>query len=196
MQARCTRKSAIFGNRRGHVAPIDKSYSCVTHNVHRRLAFNTLAHETLGIIPLAARVVTTLHTSAKNSIRKLIDCPSYINTYIPVSNTPTLLHLVSCIAGVSVLYFSSSVLTFLFYTYWVHSKHQYRNHSPYKFSLFLHHYYPTDIYYDVSQQLKFLQINILLSTKLTAWMNKIFFTVIVKSSAFCFHLQCSLVEQS
>jgi len=31
----------------------------------------------MGIIPLVAGVVTTLRTSAKNSIRKLIDCPSY-----------------------------------------------------------------------------------------------------------------------
>ena len=35
--------------------------------------FSTLAHDTLGIIPLAAVVVTTLRMSAKNSVRELID---------------------------------------------------------------------------------------------------------------------------
>jgi len=31
----------------------------------------------LGVIPLAAGVVTTLRTSAKNSVRKLIDYTTY-----------------------------------------------------------------------------------------------------------------------
>ena len=46
--------------------------------MHRRLAFSTLAHDTLGIIPLAAGVVTTLRTSAKNSVRELTDYTTYI----------------------------------------------------------------------------------------------------------------------
>jgi hypothetical protein len=65
-------------NRRENVAPLDKSYSCITHDAHRKLAFSTLAHDTLGITPLAAGVVTVLHTSAKNSVRELIDYTSYI----------------------------------------------------------------------------------------------------------------------
>ena len=60
-------------NRRENVALLDKSQSCVTHNAHRKLAFSTLAHDTLGIIPLAAGVVITLCTSAKNSVRELTD---------------------------------------------------------------------------------------------------------------------------
>jgi hypothetical protein len=60
-------------NRRENVAPLDKSYSCVTHDAHRKLAFSPLSHDTLGITPLAAGVVTTLHTSAKNSVRELAD---------------------------------------------------------------------------------------------------------------------------
>ena len=64
-------------NRREGFAPLDKSYSCVTHDAHRKLAFSTLAHDTLRIIPLAAGVVTTLHTTAKNSVRKLIDYTAY-----------------------------------------------------------------------------------------------------------------------
>jgi len=43
---------------------------------HRKLTFSTLAHDTLGIIPLAAGVVTTLRTSAKNSVRELTDYTS------------------------------------------------------------------------------------------------------------------------
>jgi len=39
--------------------------------MHTELAFSTLAPYTLGIIPLAAGVVTTLRTSTKNSVRKL-----------------------------------------------------------------------------------------------------------------------------
>ena len=46
--------------------------------MHRKLAFSTLAHDTLGITPLAAGVVTTLRTSTKNSVRKLIDYTTYI----------------------------------------------------------------------------------------------------------------------
>jgi len=60
-------------NRRQNVAPLDKSKSCVTHGAHRKLVFSTLAHDTLGIIVLAAGVVTTLRKSAKNSVPKLID---------------------------------------------------------------------------------------------------------------------------
>ena len=63
-------------NHRENVAPLDKSYSSVTHNAHRKVAFSTIAHDTLGIIPLAAGVVTTLRTSTKNSAQKLIDYTS------------------------------------------------------------------------------------------------------------------------
>jgi hypothetical protein len=42
------------------------------------LAFSTLAHDTLGITPLAANVVTMLRMSAKNSVREFIDYTSYI----------------------------------------------------------------------------------------------------------------------
>ena len=45
--------------------------------MHRKLAFSTVAHDTLGITPLAAGVVTTLRTSAKNSVQKLIDYTTY-----------------------------------------------------------------------------------------------------------------------
>jgi len=51
----------------------------VTHDAHRKLAFSTLAHDTLGIIPLAAGVVTILRTSAKNSVWELIDYTTYCN---------------------------------------------------------------------------------------------------------------------
>jgi len=46
--------------------------------MHRKLAFSTLDHDTLGIIPLAAGVVTTLRTSANNSVRELIDYTTYV----------------------------------------------------------------------------------------------------------------------
>jgi len=49
--------------------------------VHRKLVFSTLAHDTLGIIPLAAGVVTIPLTSAKISVRELIDYTIYINIY-------------------------------------------------------------------------------------------------------------------
>ena len=45
--------------------------------MHRKLAFSTLAHDTLGIIPLAAGVVTTILKRAKNSVRELIDYTTY-----------------------------------------------------------------------------------------------------------------------
>jgi len=38
-------------------------------------------HDTLGIIPLAAVVVTTLSTSTKNSVRELIDYTTYLYAY-------------------------------------------------------------------------------------------------------------------
>jgi len=60
-------------NRRENIAPLDKSESCVTHDAHRKLSFSTLAHGTLGIIPLMVGVVTTLLTSVK-----LIDNTTYI----------------------------------------------------------------------------------------------------------------------
>jgi len=41
------------------------------------LAFSTLTHGTLGIIPLAAGVVNTLRTSTKNLVRELIDYITY-----------------------------------------------------------------------------------------------------------------------
>ena len=83
MQARCWRKSAIsiIAERTLHL--LIKA-SCVTHHAHRKLAFSTLAHDTLGIIPLAVGVVTTLRTSAKNSVRKLIDYTTY---YVPSRRT-------------------------------------------------------------------------------------------------------------
>ena len=68
----------MYDNRRENVAPLNKSYICVTHDAHRKLAFSTLAHDTLGIIPLAAGVVTTLRTSAKNSVRELINYTTYM----------------------------------------------------------------------------------------------------------------------
>jgi len=68
-------------NRKENVAPLDKSYSCVTHDGHRKLAFSTLAYDTLGIIPLAAGVVSTLRTSAKNSVRDLIDYTMHTISY-------------------------------------------------------------------------------------------------------------------
>jgi len=46
--------------------------------VHRKLAFSTLAHDTLGAIPVMAGMVTTLRTSTKNSVPKLIDYTTYI----------------------------------------------------------------------------------------------------------------------
>ena len=81
MQARCSRKSAISIIAE-NVAPLDKSYSCVTHDAHRKLAFSTLAHDTLGVIPLVAGVVTTFHTSAKNSVQKLIDYTTYVKIWL------------------------------------------------------------------------------------------------------------------
>jgi hypothetical protein len=50
----------------------------VTYDAHRKLALSALAHRTLGIIPLVAGVVTMLHTSTKNSVRKLIDYATYV----------------------------------------------------------------------------------------------------------------------
>jgi len=47
--------------------------------MHRKLAFSTLSHDTLGIIPLAAGVVITLRTSAKILVRNLIDYTTYIS---------------------------------------------------------------------------------------------------------------------
>ena len=64
-------------NRRENIAPLDKGWSCVTHDAHRKLVFSTLAHDTLGIIPLAAGVETTLRRSAKNSVWELIDYTTY-----------------------------------------------------------------------------------------------------------------------
>ena len=49
--------------------------------MHRKLAFSTLAHDTLGIIPLAAGVVTRLCTSTKNSVRELVDYTTYVQTF-------------------------------------------------------------------------------------------------------------------
>jgi len=87
MQARCSQKSAIsiIAERTLHLLKKARvashtmhTESCVTHNAHRKLAFSTLAHDTLGIIPLAAVEVTTLCTSAKNSVRKLTDYTTYM----------------------------------------------------------------------------------------------------------------------
>ena len=50
--------------------------------MHRKLAFSTLADDTLGIITLAAGVVTTLHTSAKNSVWELFDYSTYFIFFI------------------------------------------------------------------------------------------------------------------
>jgi len=46
--------------------------------VHRKLAFSTLAYDTLGIIPLVAGVVTTLCMSAKKFSLELIDYTTYV----------------------------------------------------------------------------------------------------------------------
>jgi len=56
------------------------------------LAFSTLAHDTLGIIPLAAGVVTKLRRSAKNSVRELIDYSMYVHCtlYFTILNTVSL----------------------------------------------------------------------------------------------------------
>jgi hypothetical protein len=62
---------------REDIAPLDESYSSVTCDAHRKLASSTLAHHTLGIISLAAGVVTRLRTSAKNSAPELIAYTSY-----------------------------------------------------------------------------------------------------------------------
>jgi len=40
-----------------------------------------MTHDTLGTIPLAAGVVTTLRTSAKISVREIIDYTTYIKLY-------------------------------------------------------------------------------------------------------------------
>jgi hypothetical protein len=47
------------------------------YDAHRKLSFSTLDHHALGIIPLAAGVVTTLRISAKYSVRELIDYTRY-----------------------------------------------------------------------------------------------------------------------
>ena len=76
MQARCSQKSAIsiIAERTLHLLIKGRVAS---HTMRTELAFSTLAHDTLGIIPLAAGVVTTLRTSAKNSVLKLIDYTTY-----------------------------------------------------------------------------------------------------------------------
>jgi len=61
---------SIIADRTLHL--LIKARRCVTHDAHRKLAFSTLAHDTLGIILVAAGVVTTLRTNAKNSVRELI----------------------------------------------------------------------------------------------------------------------------
>jgi len=73
MQARCSWKSAILiiADRTLHLL-IKARVASHTYDAHRKLAFSTLAHDTLGITPLAAGVVTTLRRSAKNSVRRLI----------------------------------------------------------------------------------------------------------------------------
>jgi len=78
MQAR-SRKStiSIITERTLHLL-IKATVASHTHNAHVKLAFSTLAHDTLGIIPLAAGVVTTLRTSTKNSVRELIDYTTYV----------------------------------------------------------------------------------------------------------------------
>ena len=56
---------------RGNI--FDKCSQIIAHDAHRKLAFSTLAHDTLRIIPLAAGVVTILRTIVKNSVRELTD---------------------------------------------------------------------------------------------------------------------------
>ena len=62
----------------------------VTRDAYRKLAFSTLAHDTLGIIPLAAGVVTTLRTSAKqNQSGNLLPTPhTYTNKDLAYAATP------------------------------------------------------------------------------------------------------------
>jgi len=43
----------------------------------QKAGFQYTTHDTLGIIPLVAGVVTTLCTSAKNSVQKLTDYTKY-----------------------------------------------------------------------------------------------------------------------
>ena len=50
--------------------------------MHRKLAFSTLGHDTLEIIPPMAGVITTLRTSTKNSVWELIDYTTYIEEFI------------------------------------------------------------------------------------------------------------------
>jgi hypothetical protein len=51
------------------------------HDAHRKLAFSTLAHDTLRTTPLVAGMVTTLRMSVKNSVQELIDYTSYTHTH-------------------------------------------------------------------------------------------------------------------
>jgi hypothetical protein len=87
MQARCSRKSAVLIIAERNVASVDKSWSSVTHDAHRKLAFSTLAHDTLGITPLMAGVVTMLRMSAKNSVQELIDYTLYVTMHCPVEGS-------------------------------------------------------------------------------------------------------------
>ena len=88
MQARCSRKSAIsiIAERTLHLFIKARVAS---HDAHRKLAFSTLAHDTLGIIPLAAGVVTTLRTSAKNSVQELVDYTTYVCSVIVLTKLIT-----------------------------------------------------------------------------------------------------------
>jgi len=55
-------------------------------HAHRKLAFSTPAHDTLGIIPLVAGVVTTLRMSTKNSVWELIDYTTFMGIELNVWN--------------------------------------------------------------------------------------------------------------
>ena len=78
MQVRCSWTSAIsiIAERTLHVL-IKARVALHTMDAHRKLACSTLAHDTLGIIPLAAGVVTTLRTGAKDSVQELTDYTTY-----------------------------------------------------------------------------------------------------------------------
>jgi len=88
-------------NRREKVAPLDKSQSSITNDAHRKLAFSTLTHDTLGTTPLEAGVVNMLRTSTKNSVRELTDYTtyklvSYFNLlYSVVFNRNNITHILS-----------------------------------------------------------------------------------------------------
>ena len=78
MQARFSRKSAISIIAERTLRLLIKARAA-SHMMRTESWLSAhQPHDTLGIIPLAAGVVTTLLTSAKNSFRKLIDFTTYL----------------------------------------------------------------------------------------------------------------------